>query len=113
MVPPTMAAISPPDPLPVNLPKPAIPRVKMLGKSIVLKSPTARMAHMATLPVVRIEVVTNRLAAIASGVNRAQEGCGKESSHHGAHPKDCSLPTWSSSVQGEWRSAGLGPVAEW
>lgn len=66
IAPPTMAATSNPDPLPVKGPSPAIPRVKILGNITELNSPTRMMLYIARCPKVSIDTVTRANAAIAT-----------------------------------------------
>ena len=64
-----MAATRIAEPRLVSLPKPSIPRVKMLGNMMELKKPTAKMLHIATWPALIIEVTVSKAAAIAATPN--------------------------------------------
>ena len=65
IAPPTIAIIMTPEPSPVSGPSSATPSVKMLGNMIELKKPTRIMLHIATWPVLSIEIATRALADMA------------------------------------------------
>src|SRR5436309_16127779 len=62
-----------PEPLPVSGPRPAIPRVKMLGNITELKSPTRMMLHMAKWPVLSTDVITRMKDATAAAPSTVPE----------------------------------------
>src|SRR5271168_384915 len=64
--PPTIAATIRLEPLLVSGPSPDNPTVKMLGNITELNNPTAKIAHIAVCPCVRIDVVTNPQATNAA-----------------------------------------------
>src|SRR5271170_7012166 len=64
--PPTIAATIRLEPLLVSGPSPDNPTVKMLGNITELNSPTARIAHIAVCPCVRIDVTTSPQATTAA-----------------------------------------------
>src|SRR6185437_16307773 len=65
---------SSPEAFPVNGPKPAMARVKMLGNMIELNKPTAIIVHMAKEPKLSIESVTSSAATAALKPSRARVG---------------------------------------
>ena len=69
MAPPTIAKHKIPEPWLVCLPNPLIAKLKIVGNIIELKSPTAKMDHIETKPVVDMEMMIKVMANIAKRLN--------------------------------------------
>src|SRR5215467_7318441 len=63
--PPTIAVFNMPEPSPVSCPSSAMPLVKMQGNIMELNSPTARIDHIATGPLLNTETITSSVVMIA------------------------------------------------
>ena len=65
IAPPTIAVHKRPEPLGLSSPIPSMASVNIVGNIIELKSQTARILHMLTMPVVLIETIMRAIAIVA------------------------------------------------
>ena len=68
MAPPTIIVHKIPEACGFKSSKPSIAKVKMVGNMIELNNPTARIDHIATKPLVVIDVMISTKAAIANRI---------------------------------------------